>query len=52
MKIKSNQKPNTGFPQINEIVDKEKAELAKDTRLCIMNPNLILAPQLQPGSEI
>merc|ERR1712196_389106 len=32
----------------NEIVD---AEAAKDApRLCIMNPNLILGPQLQPGA--
>ena len=31
----------------NQVVDEEKAKDAP--RLCIMNPNLILGPQLQPG---
>ena len=37
-----------GRNQQNEVVDEEKAKGAP--RLCIMNPNLILGPQLQPGS--
>ena len=31
----------------NEVVDEERAFCAP--RLCIMNPNLVLGPQLQPG---
>ena len=36
-----------GRDQRNEVVDAEAA--AGAPRLCIMNPNLILGPQLQPG---
>eukprot|EP00127_Corallochytrium_limacisporum_P001505 Clim_evm3s62 gene=Clim_evmTU3s62 len=36
-----------GRNQRNDVVDEEKAKGAP--RLCIMNPNLILGPQLNPG---
>ena len=33
-----------------EVVDEAKATVARKIRLCILNPSLILAPQLQPGA--
>ena len=40
-----------GRNQKNEVVDEAAAAKAANVRLCIMNPSLILGPQLQPGMD-